>query len=84
VSIGAFENELDKADVSAYNKLYDSAKYHRVMSQYTIHHQIAPVIHACEKLLPHYQASAHGQESQNGRWLSWSDTDRVVPLERRR
>jgi hypothetical protein len=85
VSIGAFGNELDRTDISASNKLYDSANYQRLMSsQYSIHHQIALVIHACEKLLPYYQASARGQEPQNGRRLSWSDTGRVVPLERRR
>jgi len=72
------------ADVSAYNKLYDRANYNRVMSQYSIHHQIALAIHACEKLLPHYQASAPVQESQNGRRLSWANTDRVFLLERRR
>lgn len=48
--MGAFGNELDRADVSAYKKLYDRANYHQVMSsQYSIHHQIVLVIHACEK-----------------------------------
>jgi len=84
VSMGAFGNEVDRADVSAYNKLYDRANYHRVVwSQYSIHHQIALAIRACEKLLPHYQASAPGQESQNGRRFSWADMDRMFLLERR-
>jgi hypothetical protein len=52
----AFGNELDRADVSAH-KLYDRVNYHRVMSsQYSIHHQIALVIHAYQKRLPHYQS----------------------------
>lgn len=50
VSMGVFGNKVNRADVSAYNKLYDRANYHRVVSsQYSIHHQIALAIHACEK-----------------------------------
>jgi hypothetical protein len=50
------------------------------------HHYMALVVHTCEKQLlslPSPVVKVHGQQSQNGRQLSWAETDHVVPVEGR-
>jgi hypothetical protein len=50
------------------------------------HHQMAPVVHASERLLHHYPVewSKHiDKELQNGRQLSWAQMDHMVTVDRR-
>jgi hypothetical protein len=85
--MGTFGNELDRAEVSAYNKLYDHAYYHRVMSsQYNTHHQTALVIHAYEKMLPldksrKMEGGYHGQTRTA--WFLWRESVKPLDIHRR-
>ena len=52
----------------------------------SFHHKVPLVMHTCEKLLCHLPSlvvETHGQELQNGRWLSWAEVDHTVLLEGR-
>jgi len=64
-------------------------KIARIIARYcrdgaAFHQQTAMVVLVCEKSLRFYQVQGHGQESQNGRLLSWAETDHVVPVKWKR